>query len=143
MKDVIAIEIERPPAEVSALMTDPRQNTRWMDDIARVEPVSGELGTPGSRYRLVPKKGNRVFVATIVSSGPNEARLSLEAPQMSVEVITMFRPAGDGRTNLISDQTFAFQGMIAKAFGVFARWAIHKAHRRHMEAFKRFAESRA
>jgi hypothetical protein len=52
---------------VAALWADPRNNVKWMNDIDRIEPISGELGMPGSKYRLVPKKEGMEFVATVIS----------------------------------------------------------------------------
>jgi hypothetical protein len=66
LKSVIEIEIHVPQARLAALYADPKLNTRWMDDMERMEPISGQLGMPGSKYRLVPKKGDMVFVATVL-----------------------------------------------------------------------------
>ena len=85
MKSFIELEIDVPQARVAALITDPRQNTKWMDDLDRVEAISGELGMPGSKYRLVPKKGKRVFVATVIARNlPSDSHLSLEASNVSI-----------------------------------------------------------
>jgi hypothetical protein len=37
---------------------------------------------------------------------------------------------------------YDFTGLFGRVTGVFARIPIKRAHRRHMESFKRFAESR-
>jgi hypothetical protein len=66
VKSVIEIEIGVPQARLAGLHADPQQNTKWMDDIERMEPISGQLGMPGSKYRLVPKSGDMVFVATVL-----------------------------------------------------------------------------
>ena len=78
MKSTISLEINRPQAQVAELFSNPRNTTQWMHDVERIEPLSGELGMPGSKYRLVP---------------------------------------------------------------ILARFAIRNAHRRHIEAFKAFAET--
>ena len=64
MKSVIELEIDVPQARLATLFADAQQNTKWMDDVENVETISGQLGMPGSKYRLVPKKGKMVFVAT-------------------------------------------------------------------------------
>jgi len=46
----------------------------------------------------------------------------------------------DGRTRLVSEEVFKFKGVLNAATGLLARRAIHKAHYRHIEAFKRFVE---
>jgi hypothetical protein len=43
----------------------------------------------------------------------------------------------------VSEEDFPFKGLFNKVFANFARPAIKKAHRGHMNAFKRFAEKAA
>jgi polyketide cyclase/dehydrase/lipid transport protein len=143
MKNRIELEIDGRQADVAELFADPRNNPRWMDDIDRIEPVSGEIGQVGSVYRIVPKRGTLTFVAKVVTrSLPVELALCLEARRVSVAVIDRFVPLSDGKTKLISEETFTFNGLIGNVIGFMARRSIAAAHRRHMESFKRFAESR-
>jgi len=65
MKSTVEVEISAPQQEVAELYADPRNNIKWMHDIAGYEPLSGEQGMPGSTFRLVPKEGDRIFVATM------------------------------------------------------------------------------
>jgi hypothetical protein len=142
MKSVVELDINLPQRRVAELLVDPRNNPKWMDDVERIEPISGELGEPGSVYRLVPKRGKLVFVATVVSRElPAEMRLSLDAPSASVLVTCTLRKLSEQKTGLISEEIFRFKGAFNKVFGFVARGAIKRAHRRHIESFKRFAES--
>lgn len=142
MKSFIELEIDVPQARVAKLFADPQQNTKWMDDVDRVETISGQLGMPGSKYRLVPKKGRMVFVATVISRNlPTESRLSLEASNVTVSVKGTFVALSSDRTRLTSKEVFSFKGPFNKVFGFLARGAIKDAHRQHMEAFKCFAEA--
>jgi hypothetical protein len=142
IKSTVTLEIGRPQAQVAELYADPRLATRWMDDLERVEPVSGELGLPGSQYRLVPKKGKMVFVATVLARDlPREVRLRLEASNATVLVTGRLHSLSTDRTRLVSEEVFRFEGLFNTLFGFFAQGAIRKAHRRHMEAFKVFAEA--
>ena len=142
MKSVVELDINLRQAKLAELFADPSNNPKWMDDIERIEPVSGGLGEPGSVYRLVPKRGKLVFVATVVARElPTELRLSLDAPSVSVSLTAKLRKLSDQTTKLISEETFSFKGAFNKVFGFLARRAIKGAHRRHMESFKRFAES--
>jgi len=45
------------------------------------------------------------------------------------------------RTRLLSEEVFRFKGLFNKVFGFLVQRTIKNAHRRHMEAFKRFAEA--
>jgi hypothetical protein len=142
VKSVIEIEIHLPQVRLAALYADPKLNTRWMDDVERMEPISGQLGMPGSKYRLVPKKGDMVFVATVLARNlPAELHLSLEATNVTISVKGLFTALSPGNTRLTHEQVYRFKGLFNKVFGFLARRTIKKAQRRHMEAFKRFAEA--
>jgi uncharacterized protein YndB with AHSA1/START domain len=142
IRSKVEVKIEAPRAKVAALFADPRQSTNWMDDLERVEPLTGELGTTGSSYRLVAKNGDMDFVATVVTKKlPNELRLNLDGPKVRVEVIGTLSANDNTRTTLVSEEIFTFKGVLAKLFGFFAGRAIKRAHRRHIESFKQFAES--
>ena len=145
MKSRVELDIEAPQAEVAKLFADPRHNPEWMDDIARIEPVSGELGQPGSVYRMVPKKqGAMEFVATVVRRVlPNQVSLSLNADSISVAITDTFRKVSDTTTRLISEEVFNFRGRLGKLVGFASAPAIRRAHRAHMQSFKRYAERHA
>src|SRR6185295_12519526 len=105
MESVIELEIDVPQARLAALFADPQQNTKWMDDVERVETISGQLGMPGSTYRLVPKKGKMVFVATVLARNlPSESRLSLEASNVTVSVKATFVALSVDKTRLTSKE---------------------------------------
>jgi len=141
MKSVVELEIGQSQDKLAALLADPTNSTAWMDDIQRYEPVRGQPGTPGSQYRLVPKKGSMVFLATVVSRDlPNESRLRLEASNVVVSITARFSAVSHDRARLVSEEVFEFKGLLHKIFGLLTTPVIKKAHRQHMEAFKRFAE---
>jgi hypothetical protein len=144
MKSVVEVDIQAPQAEVAALFTDPARHTMWMEDVDRVEPIAGDPGTVGSRYRLIPKKGDMVFTAIVLAKTlPHEAKLRLEASNMSVEVTGRFVAMSREATRLVSEEVFRFKGLGGKVIGLLAGGGIRKAHRRHIEAFRRFAERQA
>ena len=141
MKSVVEVEIDRPLQEVAELFADPRNNLKWMHDIARYEPLSGEEGMPGSTYRLVPKEGEMIFVATVVERNlPDELKLHLEASDVDVEVKGTFSSLSPTRTKLISEEVFTFKDG-DETVGASVEEDIKAAHRQHMEDFKRFAEN--
>jgi hypothetical protein len=67
MKSVVEIEINVPKEKLAALFADPNNNIVWMDDLEKLEYISGDPGMPGSRYRMVSKAGpgKMAFVATV------------------------------------------------------------------------------
>jgi len=144
MTSRVELDINEPQTQLARLFADPRNNPAWMDNVERIEPISGAAGQFGSVYRMVPKGRGWMFVATVVERAlPEEVRLLLRGPRVTVEIKDNFVRLSDDRTRLISEETFTFEGFFRKAIGMLARGSIKRAHRRHMEAFKRFAERRA
>ena len=142
MKSVIELEINVPRAKLAELFADPKNNTKWMDDLERYEPLSGTPGRPGSKYCLVPKTGDMVFIATVIARDlPHESRLILESSKVVVSVTDKFVALSSEKTKLISEEVFSFKGLFNKIYGFLVQRAIKNAHRRHMEGFKCFAEA--
>ncbi len=143
MKSVVELDIDAPRDVVARLFADPRNMQEWMDDMT-IEPVSGEPGAVGSRYRLIPSSGEPPFEATVTARNlPRQTRLRLERPPLRMEIADTFEELPAERTRLVSVEVFRFEGLKAKLGGLLGRRAIKKAHRRHMKAFKRFAERAA
>jgi hypothetical protein len=142
MKSVVELDIKAQQELVADLFMDPSNNPRWMAGVARIEPISGEPGEPGSVYRMVPKRDDRVFVATVLARHPpDETRLTLVAPDTSVSIRVKLHKLAWNRTRIVSEETFQFTGLFGWLTALKARPAIQRAHRQHVEAFKRFAES--
>jgi hypothetical protein len=143
MKSIVVIEIHRPRREVSMLLADPGNMTKWMHDLAAYEHIGGETGAVGARYRMVPKPGTRQqgFVSTVTAMHlPERLSLRLQSPKVDVLVHTTFTALGKDRTRLVSEEKFIFHGLFRRLFSLFARKDIRKHHRAHMESFRRFAE---
>ena len=141
MKSVVELDVDGPRERIAALFADPANNPRWMDELARCEPLSGSLGTTGSTYRMVPKTGDMVFVATIVSRNlPDEVRLRLDGKNVIVSITDRFSVTSAGATRLRSVEEFQFTSLFGRLFGLLAQRSIRRAHRKHIESFKEFAE---
>jgi hypothetical protein len=141
MKSVVELDIDGRREKIAALFADPANNPRWMDELARCEPLSGSLGTTGSTYRMVPKTGDMVFVATIVSRNlPDEVRLRLDGKNVIVSITDRFSVTSAGATRLRSVEEFQFTSLFGRLFGFLAQRSIRRAHRKHIESFKEFAE---
>ena len=140
MKSIVEVEINKPQQEVAKLFADPANNPKWMHDLKCYEPVSGDQEHPGSTYRLIPKKGNMIFLATIIEKNTDELKLDLEASNVHVSITGKLKALSPARTKLISEEVFTFKGFFNSIFGLFAGKAIKSVHRRHIEDFKKFAE---
>ena len=142
MKSIVEVEINMPQREAAELYADPRNNLKWMHDIAGYQPLSGEEGMPGSTYRLVPKEGDMTFVATVVERNlPDELKLHLEASDVHVEVRGTFSSLSPTRTKLISEEVFTFKSGDGETVSRSVKEDIKAAPRQHIEDFKRFAEN--
>jgi hypothetical protein len=143
VKSVVEVEIDRPLQEVAELFADPRNNLKWMHDVKSYEPVSGEQGMPGSTYRLVPKEGDMIFLATVVERNlPDELRVNLQESTVDIAMTGRMLPLSPTRTKLISEEVFTFKGSDNGTVASSVKDAIKANHRRHIEDFKRFAEHR-
>lgn len=140
MKSKVVVDIDVPQKKVATLCADPTNNIKWMSDVERYEPVSGKQGMPGSIYRLVPKGDSGPFVATMVQRLPNEIRLTLDSPEVTIDVRRTLSTLNDGRTRFTSNEVLSFKGVWNKAVGLISTPAIRRAHRKHVEAFKKFVE---
>ena len=141
MQSNVVIDIDAPKHSVAELYADPRNNTAWMDDVERYEPLSGEQGSPGSSYRLVPRDGSRPVTATVIRRNlPYELLVKLDSSTVRVDVQARFTTLPDGRTRLASDEEFRFKRPSQRAIGLLLHPLVHKAHLRHLETFKQFAE---
>jgi hypothetical protein len=142
MKSVIEVEIDRPLQEVAELFADPGNNPKWMHDVKNYEPLSGEQGMPGSTYRLVPKEGDMIFLATVVERNlPHELKLNLKAQTVDIAMTGRMLPLSPSRTKLISEEVFTFKDSENATVASSVKDAIKAAHRRHIEDFKQFAEN--
>jgi hypothetical protein len=141
MKSIVEVEINAPQQKVAELHADPCNNPKWMRDVARYEPVSGEAGMPGSTYRLVPKEGGMIFSATVVERNlPSELKLRLETQGITIDVTARFNALSPEKTRLVSEQEFTFAGESAPVSADIED-AIRASHRAHIEDFKHFVES--
>jgi hypothetical protein len=140
MLDIVEVEIAAPPDVVAQRYSDPSNNPKWMTDLKHYEPISGERGGVGSKYRLSTRSGMN-FVATVVRCDlPESVELLLESPSVAVSIKTTFEALPSGGTRLMSAEKFRFKSIIGKAGSLFARHGIKKAHTEQMAAFKRFVE---
>ena len=141
MKSVFETEVEIPQTKLAELYSNPENNTKWMHDLERNEPISGTQGMLGSKYRMVPKKGNMIFTATVISRNlPDHVQLLLEDKNVNVLVTGKFFALSPTKTKFLSEEVFTFNG-IYKLLGLFAHSAIKKAHHQHMRDFIAFAKT--
>ena len=138
----VEVAIRCPLADVAELLANPVNYQKWMDDLDRCEPATGELGLPGSTFRLIPKdRRERLFVATVLTRElPAEVSLILRADDVEVTVVARMSAIDENRTKLVHNELFALKGMGDAPVPEASQNAMRGAHRHHVMALKAFAE---
>lgn len=139
------IEIALPRARVIELFDDPENLGAWQPDLLEFRHEEGEPGEVGARSRLRYRMGKREceMVETITRRAlPEEFSGTYEAPGMWNEVRNRFEELGPDRTHWTCRSEFRGQTLMMKAMCLLLPGAFRKETRKHLEAFKRFAEER-
>lgn len=116
MRYELAVEIERPPAEVYAFLADPGNLARWQEDVVEVRDVAGAPLARGSTFTEVRSfVGKRVESALEVTAAEAGRELSLRTVSgpVRLELSHLVEPR-DGGTLL----TLAGDVDPGKAFGL-------------------------
>lgn len=138
------IVIAKSRAEVAKLYEDTETMKSWQPGLVSFEPLSGEPRTEGARSKIVYDEGGRTIAMEEVVVGldpPNEYTFVYTV--RGVHNVEHDRFISDGRlqTTWIKESEFTFSGVLSLLMP-FMRRSLKKATRRHMERFKKFAESR-
>ncbi|MBV1852260.1 SRPBCC family protein [Catellatospora tritici] len=116
MSDSSAVlEIDRPPAEVYAYVTDPLRFPRWQLDVVSVTPaVPGPIGL-GSRFTTVRRIGSadRATTQEITDlvPGVSWAARGVDGPIRPDATVTVTSLDGGARTRLTLTLTFRGSGL--------------------------------
>jgi uncharacterized membrane protein len=143
MEYAVELTIDLPRERVIELFDDPDNLPKWQEGLRSFEHISGELGQPGAKSRLLYDMGRRQveMMETIeVRSLPDEFTGTYVADGVWNRVANRFFEQGDGTTRWQIDTEFRFSGFM-KIMSLFMRSAFPKQTRETMESFKAFAES--
>lgn len=146
MKYTFETEINAPRERVAELAGNPENRKHWMEGLQSDEPLSGTPGTPGAMSRLVFKTGKVTITmigTVLVRNLPDELSERFEASNVVTQATTRFVALSPHKTQYISEQAFHFKG----PFNTLVGWLLQREFKqqtlRHMENFKRFAETSA
>jgi hypothetical protein len=140
MKLVTLIVIDRPLAEVKALMADASNSTKWMHDLESYVPAED-----GHDAQLAFKNRGTSMVFTVSplpSSRPNELRSKLTGKDLAIVAVAHFKTIAALKTELRFEQEFTFKRM-GKLLSFIARPAMQKQQQKHMRDFKYFVEDQS
>lgn len=138
------IIIHLPVQRVVELFDDPKNLYEWMEGLTSFEHLEGTIGEPGAKSKLVFQMGKRrvEMIETItVRDLPKEFSGIYEAKGVYNVVKNHFVAVDERHTKYITDQEFRFSGFM-KIIALLFSGAFKKQTLKHMEAFKRFAESK-
>lgn len=115
----------------------------WQPGLKSFKHLSGDLGRPGARTRLVYDENGRKIemIETVLSRDlPDTLAARYEARGVDNVVANHFHEDEPGRTRWVTDNTFKMSGIMA-VMSLFMGGAFRKQTLKHMQDFKRFAES--
>jgi len=143
MKYVVDTVIDRPVEEVISKFDDAENLKEWMDGLISFEPTGGTPGEIGAKSRLVFRMGSKEIemIETItVKNLPHEFGGTYEAEGVFNTVMNRFENVGNDQTRMTQECEFEFTNLMMKVVGFFVPGAFKKTTRKHMDAFKAFAE---
>ncbi len=144
MKYKEEIDIDRPIDAVVALFDDPDSLKEWMDGFQGFTHLEGIPGERGAKSALQFRQGKRTIemVETIlIRNLPEEFTATYTAKGVNNISTNRFIPLPDNRTRYVSEQEFNFSGFMKIIGFIFGR-TFKKQTLRHLNSFKRFAETR-
>ncbi|MDH3494555.1 MAG: SRPBCC family protein [Acidobacteriota bacterium] len=143
MKYVVDTVIDRPVNEVISKFDDPENLKEWMDGLLSFEPISGTPGEIGAKAKLVFQMGKKKIemIETITAKNlPDEFGGTYEAEGVFNTVMNRFESVGNDQTRMTQQCEFEFTSFMMKVMGFFIPGAFKSQTRKHMDAFKSFAE---
>lgn len=143
MKYEVEVTVDLPRERMIALFDDPENLPKWQTGLKSFEFLSGDLGKPGAKSKLVyDMNGRKVeMIETITARDlPDLFSGTYEAPGVWSHTENRFYEAGPQKTRWITSNEFKFKGLMA-LMGIFMRASFPKQTLREMNHFKQFAES--
>lgn len=143
MKYVVDTVIDLPVGEVISKFDDAGNLQEWMEGLLSFEPISGTPGEIGAKSKLIFQMGKKKIemIETItVKNLPHEFGGTYEADGVFNTVMNRFESVGNEQTRMTQECEFEFTNLMMKVMGFFIPGAFKSHTRKHMDAFKAFAE---
>jgi len=143
MKFTQEIEINKPVKEVVELFDNPDNMYKWMEGLQSFEHLSGVVGQPGAKSKLIFKTGNRqmeMIETVTVRNLPYEFSGTYEAKGLVNNITNRFIDVAATKTKYVTENEFKLSGVM-KLLGWLMAGAFKKQSFKFMTAFKHFVES--
>ncbi|EAY28953.1 SRPBCC family protein [Microscilla marina] len=145
MKYNTEIDINLPLDKVVTLFDNPDHLKKWQPTLLSFSMISGELGQPGSKVKLVYKRGKKgrlTMIETLIKHDlPEELLATYEAPGVLNHQKNTFIDLGNGKTRWQSVTEFKFSGTMKVVAFLLGKKGFQKETMKFHQLFKDFAES--
>ncbi|OIQ30944.1 MAG: hypothetical protein BM564_01660 [Bacteroidetes bacterium MedPE-SWsnd-G2] len=142
MKYSLKNTINKPHDEVITHFTNPDGLKHWMEGFERLERISGEAHSEGSKtnFHFIFKNKPMVIAETILEQNlPHQIKFAYESKMGYNEVEMKFEKASDNSTTQINNSYFELNGPM-KYIGFLMKPLMKKQSLKYMTAFKAYAE---
>lgn len=143
MKYKTEIEINKPIQSVISLFDNADNMGKWMEGLQSFEHLSGTAGQVGAKSKLVFQMGKRKveMIETILTRNlPEEFSGTYELDGIYNIIKNRFVKISENKTKYITENEFQFKGFM-KFIAFLLPGIFKKQSLKHLEAFKKFAES--
>ncbi|MDE0112115.1 MAG: SRPBCC family protein [Albidovulum sp.] len=145
MKYELELEISAPRELVAELFIDQARFKEWQPSLLDCKSLHGKSGEVGARLELTHRMGKRSIVMSETvreSNLPERISYVYEAKGVWNPVDNHFQEISSGATRWRFKTEFQCKGFM-RIMSFFLPGAFKKESRRHMQAFKAFAEKEA
>ena len=144
MKYRIEVEINESINNVIKLFENPENLKHWQPGFQSLEHISGTIGKPGAKSKLVYKEGKRKFemIETIVVNKlPDEFTSTYDVKELFTTIKNKFETISENKTRYISEQEIQFKGYM-KIIGFLMSGSFKKSSMKYLTQFKEFVENK-
>jgi polyketide cyclase/dehydrase/lipid transport protein len=142
MRVVESIEIERPPEDVWAVISDPGTHVRWRPSVREFRPVADGPLAVGSHVReVLAWRGREIVLDDVVTALDAPRRLGIRGGWTAAdfELELVLEPVAQG-TKVTMDWPFYPKRFLVKLAAPFMGGAMRKATREELELLKAYVE---
>lgn len=143
MKFQVEVEIDRNVNEVVEIFSNAENVKKWLKGLQSTELISGILGEPGAKSKVVFMAGGTKMILTETirtKNLPEEYVITYEGAGYISWSKNQFIGLSEDRTKLLASQEVEFHGLL-KLAGPMIAGTIKKQLQENMSSFKKFAEN--
>ena len=140
----IEVEINESIDKVVSLFDNPENLKHWQPGFQSLEHISGPIGKPGAKSKLIYKEGKRKFemIETIlINNLPEEFTSTYDVKELFTTVKNRFVQISENKTQYISEQEIQFKGFM-KIIGFLMSGSFKKSSKKYLTSFKEFVEKK-